>query len=147
MAKIASPRRGVDILADILQFCEPATVNNIMTGLKRTMPNIVSELRKRIVIFEDLALADPAGIQRLVKLTTLHDLAMSLKGATEDVLHNIAANMSQRAIQDLREEITLLGPKPLKEIESARARITETARKLLERKELYFKKAKENWIE
>lgn len=142
------PRRGIDVLADILLYCEPETNDRILSGLKKTHPQVVAELRKKIITFSDLSRADPAGVQRLLRQVSLRDLAVSLKGAPEEVLKNLAHNMSTRAIEDLRQEITALRPTPSSEVEAARRRILGVARELRERKELYFKQpGGEGWIE
>ncbi len=57
---MANRTRGIDILADILQFCDIRTQTNIITGLtpileKEKRLDLVAELRKQILMFEDLA--------------------------------------------------------------------------------------------
>lgn len=131
-------RRGIDILADIMQCMEPASCRNLLNNLSKSVPAIANELRKRLLTFDDLAYGDPRGLQRLIKMTTLRDLALALKGANESVLQALASNMSQRAIEDLRDEITHLGPRRVSEIEEARTRILLTARQLIEKRELFI---------
>jgi flagellar motor switch protein FliG len=140
-------RRGLDILAEIMQHCDQKTNSHLIRSLNKTMPQVVAELKRRLVLFEDLGIADPKGVQRLLKLVTLRDLALALKGSPTPVLENLARNMSQRAIDDLRDEITVLGPRPMREIEDARARITAIARQLADRNELYFQRSREDWVE
>ncbi len=136
----AGGRRGIDILADILSCAEPATVTHIMKGLQSQLPQVVGELRRRLLTFEDLAMADARGVQKLLKRITLRDLALALKGATDGVLQNLGNNMSQRMIQDLRDEITSLGPKPAGEVEAARGRIMNVVRELINARELFIER-------
>ena len=136
----ARGRRGIDILADILQHTEPATVAHIMKGLQTQLPQIVGELRRRLLIFDDLGYADAHGVQKLLKRISLRDLALALKGAPDSVLQNLGNNMSQRLIQDLRDEITALGMKPASEIESARSRILGVVRDLINNHELLIER-------
>ena len=147
MASPLSTRRGIDILADIMRFTEPKCTHHILTSLAADNPRIAAELRRRLVLFEDLAYADPRGVRHLLKLTTLRDLALAMKGAPAQVLLNLANNMSKRSIEDLREEITFLGPTPSTEIDGARARIMKTVNTLLASKELYFTRGDEGWKE
>lgn len=135
-------RRGIDILADIMQYMEPAASRTLLKNLQASVPAVAGELRKRLFSFEDLAFGDARGLQKLLKTTTLRDLALALKGAGETVLQRLAENMSQRAIEDLREEITHLGPRRAGEIEEARRRITATARQLMEKRELFIQKGR-----
>ncbi|RCK79366.1 MAG: Flagellar motor switch protein FliG [Candidatus Ozemobacter sibiricus] len=142
---MASPfvaRRGIDILADIMQCMDPAASRTLLQNLAKSVPAVAGELRKRLFTFDDLAHGDARGLQRLLKLTTLRDLALALKGASEAVLQALAANMSQRAIEDLRDEITHLGPRRVSEIEEARHRILLTARQLVEKRELFIQRGR-----
>ena len=136
----AQGRKGIDILADILQHTDPATVANIMKNLQPELPQIVSELRRRLLVFEDIAHVDPRGVQKLLKRITMRDLALALKGAPDSVLQNLGTNMSQHLIQDLRDEITAIGPRPAAEIEAARARILGIVRDLINQRELYIER-------
>jgi len=148
LADSTAPRKGIDILADIMKYVDQTTSRNILKGLKASSPDIYAQLKKRIFTFDDLAFADGRGIQKLLKLITLRDLALSMKGAPDEVLQNIASNMSHRSIEDLREEITYLGATPASEIESARSRIMVTAHKLIEKRDLFINRSEaENWLE
>lgn len=109
-----------------------------MKNLQTQMPQVVSELRRRLLVFEDLGHIDPRGVQKLLKRITMRDLALSLKGAPDSVLQNLGTNMSQHMIQDLRDEISAIGPRPAAEIEAARARILGIVRDLITHRELYI---------
>lgn len=130
-----------------MRYTNPQTTRNILQGLQASAPTIATELRRRLLLFEDLEFADPRGIQKLLKLTTLRDLALAMKGTSDGVLQNIAHNMSQRGIQDLRDEIQNLGPTPVTEIESARDRMMETIRRLIEKRELFIIRNGEGWVD
>lgn len=111
-----------------------------MKNLQTELPQVVSELRRRLLVFEDLGHVDPRGVQKLLKRITIRDLALALKGAPDSVLQNLGTNMSQHMIQDLRDEITAIGPKPADEIEAARARILGIVRDLINQRELYIER-------
>ena len=138
MASQLGTKSGIEILADILKHCDAKTNKNILTGLEKDLPQVVSQLRRQIITFEDLAYCDPRGTQKLLKMISLRDLAVSLKGAPELVLKNLASNMSQRALQDLKEEITLSGPARAEDVENARARIIEVVSQLLNKREIFI---------
>lgn len=136
------------MLADILVHCEPETNEHILSSLRKVLPQAADELKKKIVTFDDLGRADSAGVQKLLRRVSLRDLAISLKGAAEGVLANLAQNMSSRAVEDLREEITVIGSAPQKEVEAARRRILGVLCELRDKKELFFLQHKaERWID
>lgn len=142
----AKGRRGVDILADILRHTDSATTRRILRDLQKDIPRVAAELKQRIFTFDDLEFADPKGLQRLLKLVTLRDLALALKGAPEEVLGHIAHLMSRHALEDLRDEIAVLGRSSVHEVEGARDRIMEIVRRLMERNEIYFIRTNEDWV-
>jgi flagellar motor switch protein FliG len=60
------------------------------------------------------------------------DLALALQGARENVSIAIYGAMSKRAGEGLREEISLLGPTRMKDIEAAQGRIVDKVRELID---------------
>ncbi len=138
MASYNTGKTGVEILANILKHCDSKTNRNIISGLQKDLPDIAQELRKRILTFDDLAYGDSRGIQKLIKLISIKDLAVSLKGASERVLKNLAENMSQRSLRDLREEISLIGRATEADAELARERIMLVVSDLIKNRELFI---------
>ncbi|MBU1108844.1 MAG: hypothetical protein KKB51_19360 [Candidatus Riflebacteria bacterium] len=129
---------GLEILANIMRHCDAKTNRHILGGLQKDLPQVVLELRRHILLFDDLAYADSRGLQRLLKTIRIRDLAISLQGAPTAVLKNIAANMSQRALNDLKEEITRLGRARESEVDAARDRILAVVAELMNSKELFL---------
>ena len=62
-------------------------------------------------------------MQLVLRQVDTNDLAVALKGVSEEVRDKIIANMSERAGENLVEEIDLLGPVRLKQVEEAQATI------------------------
>ena len=131
-------RTGVDVLAGILKHCDSKTNSNVLNGLEKEHPHIVIALRRKILTFDDLEYADSRGIQRLLKVISLRDLAISLKKAPEGILRNIAENMSPRALCDLKEEIQYIKSATTTETERARERIMLSVVKLIAEKEMFI---------
>ena len=64
------------------------------------------------------------------------DLALALKGASEDVSEKIFKNMSERAREMIQEEIEFMGPVRLKNVEEAQQKVVGAVRTLEEAGEL-----------
>ncbi|KAF1082235.1 MAG: hypothetical protein GQF41_1875 [Candidatus Rifleibacterium amylolyticum] len=137
---------GLEILANILRHCDAKTNRHILGGLQKDLPQVVLELRRHILLFDDLAYADPRGLQRLLKLIRIRDLAVSLQGAPAAVLKNIAANMSQRALNDLKEEITRQGRARESEVDAARDRIMAVVAELMTGRELFINRPNDDLV-
>ncbi|MGC2248221.1 MAG: FliG C-terminal domain-containing protein, partial [Terriglobales bacterium] len=57
-------------------------------------------------------------------------LALSLRGATEEMKNLIFKSMSSRAVEMLKEDMEVLGPVRSKDVSQAQREIVEAARKL-----------------
>ncbi|HNX76473.1 MAG TPA: FliG C-terminal domain-containing protein [Candidatus Rifleibacterium sp.] len=137
---------GLEILANIMRHCDSKTNRNIITGLSKAAPQVVPELRKKILLFDDLAYADQRGVQRLLKLIRTRDLAVSLKGAPAAVLKNLANNMSQNGLSDLKNEITRIGPAREADVDAARERIMGVVAELMNNKEMFINRPNDGML-
>ncbi len=137
---------GMEILAKILRHCDAKTNRNILNGLQKDVPHLAAELRKRILTFEDLAFADARGIQKLLKVIRLRDLALALKGTPQAVLKNIAMNMSQRNLTDLKTEIAATGPSREVDILGAQDRILAVVAELISSRELFINRPTDDLV-
>jgi flagellar motor switch protein FliG len=81
-------------------------------------------------IFEDINTLDDKAIQLVLRNVESADLAMALKGVSAGVREKIMRNLSTRAAENLAEEIELLGPKRLSEVEEAQAKVVTEIRAL-----------------
>ena len=80
--------------------------------------------------FDDLTGVDKRGFQALLREVNTQSLAVALKAASEEMRAKVYANLSTRAAEQIQEEIELLGPMRLSEVERVQEEIVETARKL-----------------
>ena len=142
---MAKRTRGIDILADILQYCDVKTQTDIVTGLtpileKEKRSDLIKELRNQLVLFDDIAYANIAGLQMLLKYVTIKDLAVALMGAPEAVVKNIACAMSKNMFNDLKTEASIMKNVSNSEITLARERILKEVKGLIKENRLYIEK-------
>jgi flagellar motor switch protein FliG len=123
---------GIDSLADILNNSDRSTERNILDHLAEADSALADEVRSRLFVFEDLLKLDDRTIQAVLKETDAKDLALALRGVTEDVKERVLANMSQRAAEILNEEMDLMQPQPRRVVEEAQSKIVAVVRKLEE---------------
>jgi len=81
-------------------------------------------------VFEDLAGVNDQGIRELLKEVKSEDLTLALKTASEELKRKILGNLSKRAAQILEEDMSVMGPVRLSEVESAQQNIINAARRL-----------------
>jgi flagellar motor switch protein FliG len=81
-------------------------------------------------VFEDIVKFSSKDVQTLLKNVESSQLAMALKGASEDLKQKILGNMSVRASEMLREEMEYLGPVRLSAVEQVQQQIVDVVRRL-----------------
>ncbi|MGF7185185.1 flagellar motor switch protein FliG [Desulfitispora alkaliphila] len=123
---------GVQTVVDVLNRVDRGTEKTIMESLEIDDPELAEEIKKRMFVFEDVVLLDDRGVQQVLREIDTGDLALALKGSSEEVAEKFQKNMSQRAAEMLKEDIEYMGPVRLRDVEDAQQRIVNTIRKLEE---------------
>ncbi|MGL5311695.1 MAG: flagellar motor switch protein FliG [Peptostreptococcaceae bacterium] len=121
---------GVDSLVGILSKVDRKTEKNIINFLEVRNNSIAQQVKNNMFVFEDIAKLEPRMVQRILREVNVRDIAIALKNSTEDVAGIIFNNQSQRASQALKEEIDLLGPVKVSQIEEAQHNIVSIIRRL-----------------
>jgi flagellar motor switch protein FliG len=123
---------GVKSLADILNHSDRTTERNVLDELAKTESELAEEVRLLLFTFEDVVKLDDRSIQMVLKEVDQKDLAIALRGVSEDVRGRIFSNMSERGSELLREEIEFQPPQRKRVIEEAQGRIVGVVRRLEE---------------
>lgn len=127
-----SPAGGIQPLVNILNRATPSTENRVLTLLDDAAPDLSQEVRRHLFVFTDITKLDDRAIQLIMREVLTADLAMALKGASEEVRDKIMHNLSERAATNLLEEIELLGPVRMQQVEEARDVVIKAIRALEE---------------
>jgi len=121
---------GPAAVAKLLNLSAGPVGDELMKGLGGRDAELAAEVKKFMFVFEDLIKVDSKGIQRVLREVDTKELALSLKAASDDLRKHIMSNMSERAASALEEEVELLGPVRVRDVEAAHARIIEAVRRL-----------------
>jgi len=121
---------GVKGLADILNSADRATERNVIETLAQKDSQLAEEIRMLLFVFEDIVKIDDRGVQLVLKDVDQKDLALALRGVSEEVKQKILGNMSQRGAEMLIEEMEYQPPQRRSIIEEAQGRIVATIRRL-----------------
>jgi flagellar motor switch protein FliG len=121
---------GVQAIVDILNSVDRGTEKYIMETLEIEDTDLAEEIKKRMFVFEDILSLDNRSIQRFLREVDNNQLAIALKGSTEEVQKLIFANMSKRLTEMIKEDIDFMGPVRLKDVEEAQQKIVNVIRKL-----------------
>ncbi|HEY7490226.1 MAG TPA: flagellar motor switch protein FliG [Candidatus Tectomicrobia bacterium] len=121
---------GVQAVAEILNNVDQASEREIMGQIEEANASLAEEIRQLMFVFEDLITVDDRGMQMILKEIAKEDLTLSMKTASEGLREKIFRNMSQRAAEMLQEEIEMLGPVRINDVEKAQQKITQVAKRL-----------------
>ena len=121
---------GVQPVAEMLNVMDKNTEQSIMSRLEEKDPLLAEEIRKLMFVFEDVTKIDDRGIQILLKEVPNDRLLLALKTANEEIRAKIFKNISARAAEMLREDLSNMGPARLSDVETAQQEIVNVARRL-----------------
>jgi flagellar motor switch protein FliG len=121
---------GVKAVAEILNHVDQASEREILSHIEDANAPMAEEIRQLMFIFEDLGGVDDRGMQQILKEVANDDLTLALKTASPELREKILRNLSQRAAEMLREELEVMGPTRLSDVEKAQQRITQVAKRL-----------------
>jgi flagellar motor switch protein FliG len=123
---------GSKTIAEIMNHVDRGTERRIFDALQASNPDLVEEIKRLMLVFEDLATLPDAAIQNLLREVDMPDISLSLKGTSPEMKELIFRNLSKRAAERLKEEMEFMGPKPRKEVEEAQQRVVAVVRRLEE---------------
>lgn len=121
---------GIRALADILNFSDKTTEEFILSMIEEKDTSLSDKIKNLMFVFDDLIKLDDRGIQTLLKEINNEDLIVALKSASESLKEKIFKNMSQRAVQIIKEEMEAKGPVKISDVERAQQNILKVARRL-----------------
>jgi flagellar motor switch protein FliG len=121
---------GIEALAEIVNRSDRTTEKAILDSLEVKDPEIAEQVRELMFVFEDIIDLDDRSVQRVLREVDTKDLALSLKGANNDVQEKIFRNMSERASTILRDDMEYMGPVRAKDVQEKQTFIVSIIRAL-----------------
>jgi flagellar motor switch protein FliG len=139
---------GVGKLVDIMNYMTGDHEKRLMDHFEDAIPDVAQEIRDRIFTFENVAtlanqemrlLIDEIGDDMLV--------ARSLKGAGDEIRFKFLRNMSRNRATGILNEMEVMGPLRVSEIQYARDQIVAVMRELNERGMIVLRKSRDGLVE
>ena len=127
---------GVAFLVKMLNQVDRGAQKSIFEALETTNAKLVDEIRANMFTFDDVIKLDDRAMQRILRDINKSDLALALKGAPEHLKERVYSNLSERARENLKEEIDILGPQLAKNVYTAQRKIVDAVRSLEEAGEI-----------
>lgn len=127
---------GVNYVADIMNHTDRTTEKFIFDELGKSDPALSEDIRKLMFVFEDIVHLDDTAIQRVLRDVDAQDLAIAIKGSSEEVKNVLLNNVSARARESIMEDIQYLRNVRLRDVEEVQQKIVATIRELEENGEI-----------
>jgi flagellar motor switch protein FliG len=134
---------GEKPLAQMLNQVDRSTERQILGSLNDIDAELADKVRRLMFVFEDIALLDDRSMQRLIREIDTKDLALALRNVDETLRERFFANMSSRAAEMLRDEMSVAGQVRIKNIEEAQGRIVDIVKRLEDADEIYINRGGE----
>jgi flagellar motor switch protein FliG len=127
---------GPAAVASVLNYVAASLEKVLLDGVSAMDQPLCDQIKNLMFVFEDLSSLDARALQRLLRDVDSKELALALKAASADLKGKITGAMSQRAVQALNDEMEMMGPVRMKDVEGAQANIVAMVRKLEEAGEI-----------
>jgi flagellar motor switch protein FliG len=121
---------GVVSVAEILNAVDRATEEEVLSEIEEENATMAEEIRNLMFVFEDVKSLEDRSIRELLKEISNEDLTMALRGATDQMKTLFFKNMSERAANMIREDLEIMGPTRLADVEAAQQNIVKIVRRL-----------------
>ena len=129
-----------ETIAEIFNAFDRQTEARFLTALEEANRESAERIKALMFTFDDLVKLDAAAAQTLLRTVDKDKLAIALKGASEAARAFFLNNMSSRASKMLLDDMEVMGPIRLKDVDEAQALLVSTAKDLAAKGEIMIVK-------
>jgi flagellar motor switch protein FliG len=123
---------GVDKVVDLFNFFERSREKQILDKLDVISPPLSEVIRKHLFTFDDVFALDDRSIQSVMREVSNDTLTLAMKTSPDEVKDKIFRNISSRAADMIKEDLEVMGPVRLSDVEKAQGEIIKIVRKMEE---------------
>ena len=123
---------GVEKVVEVFSHLDRSREKQILDALDVLNPPLAEIIRKHLFTFEDIFNLDERSIQQIMREVSTETLTLSLKTCTDELKEKIFRNISSRAADLIKEDLEVMGPVRLSDVEKAQTEIVKVASRLEE---------------
>lgn len=127
-----APSGGVRAVADLLNNLDKESSKNLLARIEERNATLGEAVRRKLFSFEDIRRLAAGDLQRVLREVDSSNLATAMKSASEVLRSAVFGALSKRAAEALADEVALLGPVRVKDIEMAQDAIIQVVRRMEE---------------
>ena len=132
--------------AEILNLIGGGKDTKILDEIATEHEDISKAIQDKMFVFEDLVQLDDRAMQTIAGEVPMDVLKVALKGADQKLIDKFLNNMSKRQAEMLREEIEMMGPVKLSDVEDAQRQVIQTVRRLADEEKIMMPGAGEEFV-
>ncbi len=139
---------GVGKLVDIMNYMTGDHEKRLMNHFEDAIPDVAQEIRDRIFTFENVATLTNQEMRLLIdELGDDMMIARALKGAGDEIRFKFLRNMSRNRATEILNEMEVMGPLRVSEIQYARDQVVSAMRDLNERGLVVLRKSRDGLVD
>ncbi|MFC3395211.1 flagellar motor switch protein FliG [Brenneria rubrifaciens] len=127
---------GVRTAAEIINLMKTQQEEAVIEAVREFDGELAQKIIDEMFLFENLVDVDDRSIQRLLQEVESESLLLALKGADEPLREKFLRNMSQRAAEILRDDLSTRGPVRMSQVENEQKAILLIVRRLADSGEM-----------
>jgi flagellar motor switch protein FliG len=133
LSKIGGATRkcdGIETLANILNQVDGVTEESVLNHIENEDSELADLVRQKMFVFEDLIQLENRHFRDILQNVDNQLLIKALKTTSDEMKDKVFSNLSERASEMLKEDMEVMGPVKLSEVEDAQQEIIKIAKRL-----------------
>ncbi|MEN5015861.1 flagellar motor switch protein FliG [Erwinia sp. Eh17-17] len=137
---------GVRTAAEIINLMKTQQEEAVIEAVREFDGELAQKIIDEMFLFENLVEVDDRSIQRLLQEVESESLLVALKGSEQPLREKFLRNMSQRAADILRDDLSNRGPMRMSAVETEQKAILLIVRRLAESGEMVIGGGEETYV-
>ena len=123
---------GVTTLAEVLNLVDRSTEKSIMGTLEEKSPDLAEQVKKQMLVFEDIVLLSDQAVRKVIREVDSETITKALKSVDASIQAKIFSNVSKRNAAYMKQDLEMMGPVRLSDVEDCQQKIVDAVRRLEE---------------
>ena len=141
-----STRGGGRTAAEIINLMKSQQEEAVIDAVREFDGELAQKIIDEMFLFENLIDVDDRSIQRLLQEVESESLLLALKGSDEPLREKFLRNMSQRAAEILRDDLSTRGPVRMSQVENEQKAILLIVRRLADSGEMIIGGGEDSYV-
>ncbi len=133
-----------EAMAEVFNAMDRSTEEAMLFALDEHAPESAERIRALMFTFEDLGGLVPQAAAVIVRQADKRQMALALKGATDEIRRLFLGTMTERSAKLMREDMAAMGPVRARDCEEAQTALVRLAKQLADSGDILLVDPKSN---